>query len=427
MTTASQASAPSDPANTASTPTGNDAEELPTPTRGHVLHLVENCSVPHDRRVWNEARTLRRAGFRVTVISPMGDDLDTEAYEHKEGVDIYRFSMPVGGKRKTDFLFEYGWAMSASLRLALKVWRKSKFDVMHVANPPDFYFPFQWVFGRKNVRFIFDQHDLAAETYREKFEEANAGLLYKVLSFCESQSYKAADAVIATNESYRDRAITECGVPEDRVIVVRNAPDPKLHALRPPRPELKGDYDHMVMFVGVMGYQDGVHVLLDAAHHVRETLGRTDVLFAIVGTGDQYDDLLAQHERLGLGEGVRFTGFVSDEEMLDYLATADVGVAPDLDGPLNNVSTMTKTMDYMSMGMPVVSFDLKESRYTAGDSAVFVKENNGTALGDAIVELIDDPEKRKRMGEIGYERITGPLSWEQSQAALLQAYNTALR
>lgn len=399
--------------------------DLPPASRGHVLLLVENCSVPHDRRVWNEASTLRRAGYAVSVISPKGDDLDTQNHERIDDIDIYRFSMPFGGKSKKDFILEYGWAMLATLALALRVWRKERFDVIHVANPPDFYFPFKWLFGPFGVRFIFDQHDLAAETYREKFdetEEGGGGLVYKVLQFCETRSYRAADAVIATNESYRDRAIAEHAVPSDRVVVVRNAPDPRVYKRRPARPELSVGYEHMVMFVGVMGYQDGVHVLVDAAHHVRHTLGRTDVLFSLIGTGDQFDDLQAQHARLELGDGVRFTGFISDDEMLDYLATADIGVAPDLFGPLNNVSTMTKTMDYMSMGMPTVSFDLKESRYTAGDSAVFVADNSAVALAEAIIELVDDPERRQRMGASGYERIIGPLSWQASEVALLSVY-----
>lgn len=412
--------------------------ELPPVTKPHVLLLVENYSVPHDRRVWNEARTLREAGYAVSVISPKGENLDTESYERISDVDIYRFSMPFGGKNKADFLLEYGWAMSASLALALKVWRKNPFAVMHVANPPDFYFPFERAFRSKGVKFIFDQHDLSSETYLEKFNEgstgdasgdteaSNGGVFYKLLKFCEKKSFAAASMVISTNESYRERAINECGLSPERVIVVRNAPHSDRMQSRPARPELRGDYDSMVMFLGVMGYQDGVHVLVDAAHHVREVRGRKDILFALVGTGDQKKDLLAQHERLGLGEGVRFTGFISEEDLSDYLATADLGVAPDLNGPLNDVSTMTKIMDYMSMGMPVVSFDLKEARFTAGEAAAYVKENTGEALGDMIIELIDDPERRAQMGPIGYERISGPLSWEKSAANLLEVYERAL-
>ncbi len=405
---------------------------VPAATKPHVLLLVENYSVPHDRRVWNEARTLREAGYAVSVISPKGEKLDRDSFEHIRGVDIYRFAMPFGGKNKIDFLLEYSWAMSASLALALRVWRKNPFVAMHVANPPDFYFPFERAFRSKGVKFIFDQHDLASETYLEKFDEtegeqSSGGAFYKLLKFCEKKSLAAASMVISTNQSYRERAIEECGVEPERVMVVRNAPDPNVYQRRPARPELRGDYDSMVMFVGVMGFQDGVHVLLDAAHHVRQVRGRTDILFALVGTGDQKADLLAQHERLGLGEGVRFTGFISEDDMLDYLATADLGVAPDLNGPLNDVSTMTKIMDYMSMGMPVVSFDLKEARYTADDAAAYVKENTGEALGEMIIELIDDPDRRAKMGAAGYERITGPLSWEKSAANLLEVYDRALR
>ncbi len=403
-------------------------DEMPPVTREHVLLLVENCSVPHDRRVWNEARTLRRAGYAVSIICPKGEKLDLDSFERIDDVDIHRFNLPWGGERKIDFFLEYGWALSATMALAMRIWRKQPFKVIHVANPPDFYFPLERMFRKHGVRFIFDQHDLSSETYLEKFDgESDGGVFYKLLKFCERKSYDASSMVIATNESYRDRAINECGMAPDRVMVVRNSPDQRLHTLRPPRPELKGDYEFMVMFVGVMGFQDGVHVLLDAAHHVREVMGRSEILFALIGTGDQKDNLLAQHKDLGLGDGVKFTGFISDDDMLDYLATADLGVAPDLDGPLNNVSTMTKTMDYMSMGMPLVSFDLKESRYTAAEAGMYVKENSGAALGAAIIELIDDPERRAEMGKAGYERITGPLSWDNSAAHLLEVYDRALR
>jgi glycosyltransferase involved in cell wall biosynthesis len=392
----------------------------------HALLVVENCSVPADRRVWNQARAAVAGGYDVTVISPVGIKAgDVLRQETREGVDIRRFPMPFGGPRKIDFLFEYGWAVLICHWLALKVWRRNRIDVIHVANPPDMFFGLKWLFGRKGATFVFDQHDLGPETYQSKFEEERADLFSRLLGWLEQRSYRAADAVIVTNESYRERAVGRGRMADDEVFTVRNSPDLNLFKPRPPVPELKAGFDHMVLFVGTMGHQDGVHILLDAADYVRTTLGRQDVLFVMVGTGDAWDRLQEQHSSLGLGDGVRFTGFISDDDMLDYMATADVGAAPDIESPLNNISTMIKTMDYMAMGVPVVSFDLTESRVSAGEAAVYATEHSGESFGEAILSLIDNPELRTKMGEIGQDRISGPLSWENSAKQLLAAYRRA--
>ncbi len=398
-----------------------------TTTPLHALLVVENAPVPHDRRVWNQARSLAERGYEVSIISPSDKrSADRPSFERLEGIDIYRFKMPFGGSRKRDFVMEYGWAALAIHSRAMRIWRKKRFDVIHVANPPDIFFGLKWMFGWHGVKFVFDQHDLGPETYQSKFEDEKSGVLHKILTWLERRSYRASDAVIVTNESYRSRALSRGRVPDDNVFVVRNSPDLQLFATRPPTPELKDGYDHMVVFVGTMGFQDGVQVLLDAAHHVRLVRGRRDVLFVVIGTGDVWDELQEQHERMGLGEGVRFTGFISDEDMLDYLATADVGAAPDIDNPLNDISTMIKTMDYMAMGLPVVSFDLTESRRSAGEAAVYVDEHTGQAFGDALVDLLDDPERRAKMSSVGRERIDGPLSWNRSADQLDAAYRRAL-
>ncbi|MEM7321527.1 MAG: glycosyltransferase family 4 protein [Actinomycetota bacterium] len=397
-------------------------------TKPHALLVVENCSVPADRRVWNQARAARDGGYDVTVISPVGIKAgDVQRRETRDGINICRFPMPFGGPRKIDFLFEYGWAVLVCHWLAWRVWRRERFDVIHVANPPDMFFGLKWLFGRRGARFVFDQHDLGPETYQSKFEEEREDAFSKLLGWLEQRSYRAADAVIVTNESYRERAIGRGGMADEDVFTVRNSPDLDLFAPRPPVPELKAGYSHMVLFVGTMGHQDGVHILLDAADHVRNTAGRDDVLFVMVGTGDAWDRLQEQHRKLDLGDGVRFTGFISDDDMLDYMATADVGAAPDVESPLNNISTMIKTMDYMAMGLPVVSFDLTESRVSAGDAARYAPEHSGESFGETILALIDDPELRHRMGEIGQERIAGPLSWKNSATQLLAAYRRARR
>lgn len=396
-------------------------------TKPHALLLVENAPVPLDRRVWNEARELERNGFRVTIISPKNKKVGlTKSRETLEGVDIIRFPMPFGGAKKIDFIAEYSWALVACYFHALRLFAKDKFQIVHVANPPDIFFGLKWILGPLGVKFIFDQHDLSPETYQSKFDEERKDLVARVLGWMEKRSYNAADAVIVTNESYRERAVGRGRQADDSVFTVRNSPDTRLFHPRPAKPELKGDFESLVVFVGTMGYQDGVHTLLEAANHVRKDMGREDIGFVIMGTGDSWDSLQQLHKDLELGEGVRFLGYVSDEVMLDYLASADVGAAPDLDSPLNAISTMIKTMDYMAMGLPLVSFDLKEANVSAGDAALYARDHSAQAFGDAIIELIDDPEARKQMAEIGQARIAGPLSWNHSASNLLAAYEHSL-
>ncbi|MEM7338502.1 MAG: glycosyltransferase family 4 protein [Actinomycetota bacterium] len=393
----------------------------------HVLLVVENAPVPQDRRVWNQARALRDHGYDVTVLSPADPRAERRmGREQIDGIDIQRFPMPFGGPRKIDFVLEYGWALVVIHLLTLRIWLRRRFVSIHVANPPDLFFGLKWIFGRFGVRFIFDQHDLGPQTYQSKFDEPRQDLLWRALRWMEDRSYGAADVVISTNESYKRHALERTDLGDDDVFVVRNSPDLDLFRPRPPRPELKEGHAHMAVFVGTMAHQDGVEVVLDAAHHIRTVHGRDDVFVVLVGTGDMFDALQERHAELGLGDAVRFTGFISDDDMLGYLASADIGLAPDLDSPLNNISTMIKTMDYMAMGLPVVSFDLIESRVSADDAAIYVPEHSAAAFGDAMLELLDDPARRATMAESGQRRITGPLSWANSAKQLSAAYDRAL-
>jgi glycosyltransferase involved in cell wall biosynthesis len=396
------------------------------PRRGSVLLLVENLSVPADRRVWSEAQALRRAGYRVSVICPRGKLLDTSAYEVLEGVAIHRFPQPFEGNGRWNYLLEYGWALLACFGLSLHVWRTRGFDVLHVGNPPDLFFPLAWFFKLFGKRFVFDQHDVCPETYLSKFEGGKPGLLHRLLLFCEKRSYRAADVVIVTNQSYRRIALERGRVPEDRVFIVRNSPNLDLFAGAKPDPSLKDGFRHLVAFVGIMAHQDGVDYLLRAAHHVVRGLGRDDVLFVLIGTGPAWGDLQRLHAELGLGDNVRFTGRIPDAPMLRILATADVCASPDPCNPLNDISTMTKLMEFMAMGKASVSFELAEARYSAQDAAVYIPNNDWRAFGDAIVALLEDPERRARMGESGRQRIRGELSWSRSESNLRAAYDRVL-
>ncbi|MCY0960967.1 glycosyltransferase family 4 protein [Streptomyces sp. H27-H5] len=386
-----------------------------------ALVLVENLSVPFDRRVWQECTTLRDAGWTVHVICPQGTSRDTESEVEIDGVRIHRYPLRAATGGPAGYLQEYGSALWHTVRLARKV---GPVDVVHACNPPDLLFlPALWL-KRRGARFVFDQHDLVPELYLSRFDRGQ-DLLYRAVLALERRTYRAADIVLATNESYRDVAMRRGGRRAEDVFVVRSAPDTDRFRPVPPEPELKRGKPHLLCYLGVMGPQDGVDYALRALAKLRDELGRTDWHAVFVGAGDSFDAMVELSRRLGLSEQVQFTGRIPDADLVRYLSTADVCLSPDPLNPLNDVSTMNKVLEYMVMGRPIVSFDLREARVSAGEAAVYAPANDEAEFARLIALLLDDPEKRAHMGKIGQERINGPLSWRNSQASLLAAYAAA--
>ncbi|MCX5253731.1 glycosyltransferase family 4 protein [Streptomyces canus] len=386
-----------------------------------ALILVENLSVPFDRRVWQECTTLRDAGWTVDVICPRGEKRDTEAEAEIDGVRIHRYPLRAATGGPAGYLREYGSALWHTVRLARKV---GPVDVVHACNPPDLLFlPALWL-KRRGARFVFDQHDLVPELYLSRFDRGE-DLLYRAVCALERRTYRAADIVLATNESYRDVAMRRGGRRPEDVFVVRSAPAIERFQPVPPEPELKRGKPHLLCYLGVMGPQDGVDYALRALAKLRDEFGRTDWHAVFVGAGDAFDAMVELSRQLGLSEQVQFTGRIPDADLVRYLSTADVCLSPDPRNPLNDVSTMNKVLEYMAMGRPIVSFDLKEARVSAGDAAVYAPANDEAEFAKLITLLLDDPEKRAGMGKIGQERISGPLSWRNSQASLLAAYAAA--
>ncbi|MFD7204661.1 glycosyltransferase family 4 protein [Streptomyces sp. NPDC059893] len=386
-----------------------------------ALILVENLSVPFDRRVWQECTTLRDAGWTVDVICPRGEKRDTEPEAVIDGVRIHRYPLRAATGGPAGYLREYGSALWHTARLARKV---GPVDVVHACNPPDLLFlPALWL-KRRGARFVFDQHDLVPELYLSRFGRGE-DRLYRAVCALERRTYRAADVVLATNESYRDVAMSRGGQRPEDVFVVRSAPAVDRFQPVPSEPELKRGKAHLLCYLGVMGPQDGVDYALRALAKLRDEFGRTDWHAVFVGAGDAFDAMVELSQRLGLSEQVQFTGRIPDAELVRYLSTADVCLSPDPRNPLNDVSTMNKVLEYMAMGRPIVSFDLKEARVSAGEAAVYAPANDESEFAELITLLMDDPEKRARMGKIGQERISGPLSWRNSQASLLAAYARA--
>ncbi|MER6208339.1 glycosyltransferase family 4 protein [Streptomyces sp. NPDC001642] len=392
-------------------------------TNRRALILVENLSVPFDRRVWQECTTLRDAGWEVHVICPRGEKRDTEAEAVIDGVRIHRYPLRAATGGPAGYLREYGSALWHTVRLARKV---GPVDVVHACNPPDLLFlPALWM-KRRGARFVFDQHDLVPELYLSRFDRGE-DLLYRAVCALERRTYRAADIVLATNESYKDVALRRGGKRPEDVFVVRSAPATDRFQPVAPEPELKRGKPHLLCYLGVMGPQDGVDYALRALAKLRDELGRTDWHAVFVGAGDAFDAMVELSRQLGLSEQVQFTGRIPDADLVRYLCTADVCLSPDPCNPLNDVSTMNKVLEYMAMGRPIVSFDLREARVSAGDAAVYAPDDDESQFAKLVALLLDDPEKRARMGKTGQERISGPLSWKNSQASLLAAYAAACR
>ncbi|MFI6801031.1 glycosyltransferase family 4 protein [Streptosporangium canum] len=388
---------------------------------GKALILVENLSVPFDRRVWQESTTLRDAGWDVHVICPQGTKRDTEPRVEIDGVKIYRYPLRAATGGPLGYVQEYGSALWHTFRLARRI---GPVDVVHACNPPDLLFLVARMLKRQGARFVFDQHDLVPELYLSRFDRGK-DFLYRAVCRLERLTYQAADVVIATNESYREVAIGRGGKKPEEVFVVRSAPAVERFHQVPMEESIKRGKPHLLCYLGVMGPQDGVDYALRSLARLRDDLGRTDWHAVFVGGGDTFEDMIAFSRELGLSDSVEFTGRIPDEDLLRYLSAADVCLAPDPLNPLNDVSTMNKIMEYMAMARPIVSFDLREARVSAGDAAVYAPANDESEFAKLIARLLDDPQERRRMGETGKARVTGPLSWERSRTALLAAYEAA--
>ena len=387
-----------------------------------ICILIENLTVPVDRRMWQEARTLAEAGYRVSVVCPKGRGFE-QPYEVREGIEIYRYGLWEASGALGYFL-EYAIALVAQFRLALKAYRRTRFRIVHAANPPDTMFLVALLFRLVGVRFIFDHHDLNPELYEAKF--GRRGLFYRLVCLAEWLTYRTATVSIATNESYREVALTRGGKQPDSAFVVRSCPDLEKIRIGQPTPELKNGRPLLVVYVGVMAPQDGLDLLLESIRFIVHDEGRDDVSFVLIGRGPETPALEAWAREKGIDSFVKFTGRVPDAEMWAYLSTADFGVAPDPKNAMNDKSTMNKILEYMAFGLPVVLYDLTEGRRSADDAALYARPNDPKDFARQMLTLLDSEELRQRLGARARKRIEESLNWDIEKQELLKAYERAL-
>ena len=384
-----------------------------------VLILVENLPSPFDRRVWQEACSLRDAGYLVSIICPTGRGYERK-FEAIDGIHIYRYKLPVEASGAAGYALEYAIALAWTFALSWRVLLTRGFDVVHACNPPDLFFLIGGFFKLFGKKFVFDHHDLNPELYEAKF--GRRGFFHSLMLKLEYWTFRTADVSIATNESYRRIAVGRGRMHPERVFVVRSGPSLERLRILPPDERLKRGRRYLVGYVGVMGKQEGIDYLLRAIRHIVLELGRTDVHFGLVGAGTSLEEMKALARQLGVADHVTYTGRVPDGEMLAMLNTADVCVNPDIANELNDKSTMNKIMEYMALGKPIVQFDLAEGRYSAQQASLFAIKNDALDLARKIVELLDDPVRRARMGQYGRRRVESELEWRHEVPKLLAAY-----
>ncbi|QTA90016.1 glycosyltransferase family 4 protein [Desulfonema magnum] len=405
---------------------------------GNVLIILENSWVPIDRRVWYEATTLRDAGWKVTVICPAarGAHAGTESPEyniiakHKmlDGISVYFFPLIFAEKGTKAYIVEYLKAFISITGLSWKVWRKERFDILHVCNPPDIFFPIALFYRFLGSKFVFDHHDLFPEMIRWRFRGIKGKLLYLLARVTEYFTFSSSNAVITTNESYKQIGTERNHIRPDRIFVVRNGPKIREFVPVKKNPDLKKGFPFVACYVGVMGEEDGVFGLVDVIRYIVQEKGRRDILFLLVGDGSERMKVLNALSEKGLSAFVDMPGTIRDDFLLrSYMSVADVFLSPEPWTPLNALSTFIKNGEYMAIGKPIVAYDLKETRYTAQEAAVYVPSGDIQQFAQAISDMMDHPEKREQMGRVGSQRISEFLGWEHQKQNLLRAYQTALK
>jgi len=385
-----------------------------------VLIIVENLPVPFDRRVWQEATALRDAGYQVSIICPTGRGYE-ERYEEIDGVAIYRHHLPVEGNGPKGYFQEYTSALLWQFWLSLRVFKERDFDVIQACNPPDNIFLigllYKLFFGKK---FVFDHHDVTPELYLAKFGRKD--IFYRLMLIWERLTFMIADLSIATNNSYKEIAVKRGKMKPHKVTVVRSGPSLERMKILPSNPAWKKGRKFLIGYVGVMGRQEGIDHLLEAARVLVHEKGRRDIQFALVGGGTELHAMIKLSQKKVIAEFVTFTGRLPDQPMLEILSTAEVCVNPDVANEMNEKSTMNKIMEYMALGKPIVQYDLKEGRISAQKASLYAEKNNPKDMAHKIAYLLDRPDLRKEMGEFGRKRVFEELHWGMEAPKYLRAY-----
>ncbi|MGF1544358.1 MAG: glycosyltransferase family 4 protein [Parvularculaceae bacterium] len=393
--------------------------------RPHAAIIVENMTVPADRRVWQQALALRDDGWRVSVVTPKAGEFRAP-YEVREGVTILRHPLPIEARGLAAYAAEYATALACETAALFKLGLKDV-DVVQICNPPDFLFlPALVAKAFGGARIVFDHHDLTPELLADKIAGRGgpgASLARRVLppiaNWAERRTFRAADQVISTNGAFRQIAIDKGGKAPNDVTVVYSGPDLDKVGDVAPDPDLRKGAKTVFLWVGVMGSQDGLDLMLEAVDALRDLPGGDDIRVLVAGDGPERAATEKLAAELDLLDVVDFLGFVTGERLQRAFASADIGIGSDPKNPFNDRLAMNKVMEYMAWRLPIAMFDLAECRKIAGDAALYAANNDPLALAANLSNLAASPAARAAKGALGRQRLEAEFCWARQKDAYL--------
>ena len=377
--------------------------------------------------MWQEGRALVEAGYRVTIISPRGGEGMDRFVETRDGIRVLRYPQRAA-TGLAGYLVEYVPSMVFTTLWLLALRARGRIDVIHGCNPPDLFFLLGRLGRSLGSRYVYDQHDANPELAVTKWGDRRSGrLLVGLTRALERASYRTASAVIVPNDSYARLAADRGGLALDRIVVVRNAPPGDRFRALAAGVRAPTDGSLRIGYLGVMGSQDGVEILLDAVAHLRDTRPDLVVQVDLVGDGEARLALERRADALGISTQLKFHGYQPPEVFVPVLAATHVCVSPDPPTPFNDVSTMTKVVEYLAIGRPVVAFALAETVGIVGDAGSIVEEATAKGLASELAVLADDRDRLARLTVAAAGRINDlDLRWEASAVRLLAAYDALL-
>ena len=387
--------------------------------RKSCLIVVENLPVPFDRHVWQMALALREAGWRVRVVCPSTDRAPLRR-ETIAGIDIFRHALPVAGQGRVGYVREYAWALFHELRLIFGLYAAERFSVLHACNPPDFILLAAWPLKLFGVRFVFDQHDLSPELYESRY---GRGMTYRLLRWLEHGSFRVADAVLASNETFRELAIARGGKHPRDVAVVHTIPDASQWPAVAPDRAARCGARIVIGYLGIIGFQDGVDHLVEAVARLRMREAPVDFRVVIVGDGPALVECRRLANENGLGDVIVFAGYLTGEALWSQVADFDIGVIPDPVNVFNDKLSMNKVFEYSAFGIPSVGYALRETVRMLGTTGTFAKDGTPAGLATAIAELLDDEPQRVAKGQAAQKLAAEKFDWAIEKRSLLSTYD----